>query len=402
MRMNVPKIGRAGLAAVISVLVVAGTGAGVAAAAVAGPGGVAGGAGRLTDVSGGAARPETAVPAGFKAAAITWLPPGRGWVLGSSKCGTRSCADVVVTSNGGTSWHQLGRLPVPVANVDTPAGTGVAGLRFATAQTGWAFGPALFRTTNGGRSWAARRLPGGGKQVLALTVGSASTYAVVSSCKEFAAHCTGQPLSLWRTGSATGTSWTRVPVSLPLSSQASVASFGQTMYAVIPGIPGTLFAATDGRHFSARPSPCSAAEQTGLIQVVPTSATKVALLCDGNPAISTAIKHVYRSADTGRTDHSAGITGPMGIDAELAASSSGNLLVAAWANGSWMYLNDTGKTAWSAPLSLGDGGAGFADVAFVTGQVAWAVYGPVSDFPADFGRLYVTRDGGKRWKLRTL
>jgi hypothetical protein len=136
--------------------------------------------------------------------------------------------------------------------------------------------------------------------------------------------------------------------------------------------------------------------------VVPTSATHVALLCDGDPAISTAIKSVYRSDITGRTDRPAGTTGALGISAELAVSASGGLLVAAWANGSWMYLNDGGKSQWSTVLGLGDGGAGFGDLAFVTSKIAWAVYGPVSDFPADFGKLYVTRDGGQDWQLSAI
>jgi len=29
------------------------------------------------------------------------------------------------------------------------------------------------------------------------------------------------------------------------------------------------------------------------------------------------------------------------------------------------------------------------------------VYGPVSFFPADFDKLYVTRDGGQHWQLVT-
>jgi hypothetical protein len=92
--------------------------------------------------------------------------------------------------------------------------------------------------------------------------------------------------------------------------------------------------------------------------------------------------------------HQRRTTGPLGIEADLAAAPSGSLLVGAWANGSSMYLNDTHKTKWSTVLALGDGGAGFRDLTFVTSKIAWAVYGPVSAFPGDFGKLYVTHDGG--------
>ncbi|HEY2575274.1 MAG TPA: hypothetical protein VGI74_03095 [Streptosporangiaceae bacterium] len=125
-----------------------------------------------------------------------------------------------------------------------------------------------------------------------------------------------------------------------------------------------------------------------------TSATDVALLCTGNPGISKAAKTVYRSVNTGKTDTSAGTTGPLGIEADPAAAPSGSLLVGAWANGSSMYLNDSHKTKWNTLLALGDGGAGFRDLTFVTSKIAWAIYGPVSAFPGDFGKLYVTHDGG--------
>jgi hypothetical protein len=180
-----------------------------------------------------------------------------------------------------------------------------------------------------------------------------------------------------------------------------VAALGKTVYVVDPGLRNTLDASTDGRHFSARPSPCDIAHGLGLVRAVPTSATNVALLCEGNPGISQATKTVYRSADTGRTDASAGTTGALGIDADLAASASGSLLVAAWANGSWMYLNNSHKTTWTTALALGDNGAGFRDLMFSSTKIAWVVYGPVSFFPADFGKLYVTRDGGQHWQLVT-
>jgi photosystem II stability/assembly factor-like uncharacterized protein len=341
----------------------------------------------------------SALPASFKAAAMSWLSGSHGWLLGSAACGKNSCADVAATTDGGTAWGQAGQLPVPISNVDTKADTGVSEIRFSSASVGWAFGPQLFRTGNSGRTWAALPVPGHGYQVLALAATADGIYAVVSPCKQYAASCKAKTLSLWRADSPTGQGWTQVAVHLAINDTASLASFAKTLYVVDPGVPGTLEVSTDGQHFSARPSSCDTAEDVGLDQAAPTSATDVSVLCDGNPGISKATKAVNRSVNTGRTFTSAGTTPALGIDAELAASTSGRLLVAAWANGDWMYLNDTGKTRWSTPLALGDGGAGFGDLSFVTSKVAWVVYGPVSAFPAEFGKLYVTRNGGQNWKL---
>jgi photosystem II stability/assembly factor-like uncharacterized protein len=355
-----------------------------------------------TAASATAAPARAAVPAKFKAASLNWLSASQGWLLGTAPCDKKTCTDVLVTSDGGTSWSLAGSIDAPLATNATPPDVGVNEIKPVTASVGWAYGPALFRTANGGKSWVSEPVPGHGHQVLALARSSSAVYAVVSPCKEFAQHCTSKQLaqlSLWRTAALTGTSWTRVPASLPINDVASLSAFDKTVYVVDPGLPGHLLASTDGRHFDARPSPCEASQEVGLVQAVPTSATRVDLLCAGNPGFSKATKTVYRSTDTGKTTTSAGTTGPYGIEAELAASTSGNLLVGAWSDGTFMYLNDTHKTTWSMPLGLGDGGAGWNDLAFTSSKVAWAVYGPVSAFSANLGQLYVTRDGGQHWEL---
>ena len=174
---------------------------------------------------------------------------------------------------------------------------------------------------------------------------------------------------------------------------------GRTVYVTAEGaanVGGRLYASADGRHFSARPSPCDAARDLTLIQVVPTSATDVAFLCDGDAGFSQAVKTVYRSADTGRTDTFAGRTGLLGIAAELAASPSGNLAVASCSDGSFLYINDGHGEAWTMVIGRGDGGAGWNDLTYVTRSQAWVVYGPAAG-ATGVGRVYVTRDAGRHW-----
>jgi hypothetical protein len=102
--------------------------------------------------------------------------------------------------------------------------------------------------------------------------------------------------------------------------------------------------------------------------------------------------------NTGRTDTFAGTLGVHGIEAQLAVSRSGNLAVASWSDGSFMYINDTHKTNWTMVIGSGDGGAGWNDITYVTKTEAWVVYGP-ADMPAAYGQLYVTRDAGRHWAL---
>jgi hypothetical protein len=213
-------------------------------------------------------------------------------------------------------------------------------------------------------------------------------------------------MTAWRTGLTT-TRWIRMPVKLRANVAADVAAYGRTVYVVDPLInpadaASQLAASTNGgKSFAARPTPCTSAEHFTLIQAVPYSASKVALLCDGNPGFSKAVKAVYRSSDTAKHDSYAGTMGPYGIQAQLAVSPTGNLLVASWSDGSFVYVNDTHGTTWHRVIASGDGGAGFDDPTYLTGKVAWMVGAPASMF-ADYGKLLVSRDAGRHWSFATL
>ena len=341
----------------------------------------------------------TPVSPAFKVNSVTWLSAQRGWALGTAPCGAKTCSDVIGTTDGGTKWQLTGTVGAPLASIGK--GTqGISEVRFATPAVGWIFGIGnfLFQTTNGGKSWARKPVPGGSTQILDLAASSAQTYAITSDCTLGKALC-HKPLSLWRIATRPGSKWTRIPLNLPRNETADVSVLGKTVYVVDQqlefGQPDKLYVSTDGRHFSARPAPCAHSQDIALIQAVPMSATRVALLCDGNPGFSKAVKTVYVSSDTGKTDTYAGQMGPFGIQAQLAASPSGNLAVASVSDGSFIYINDTHKKSWTMVEGISDGGAGWNDIAYVSSTTAWVVYGP-ADF-AGPGQLWMTRDSGHHW-----
>jgi photosystem II stability/assembly factor-like uncharacterized protein len=342
------------------------------------------------------------VPAGFKANSVTWLRAQRGWVLGAAACGAKTCSDVIGTTNGGTTWRLTGKVGAPITDLGTGK-LGVSEVRFATPAVGWAFGPKLFQTTNGGKTWAAEPIPGHSKQVLDLASNANDAYAVTSDCTIGKALCP-QPLGFWRISTKPGSTWARIPLNLPSNDAADVAVLGTSVYVVdnqlLHGNPDKLYASTDGLHFSARPAPCDHTKDIALLRAVPMSATRVALLCDGNPGFSKAVKTVFVSADTGRTDTFAGRMGLFGIQAQLAASPSGNLAVASSSDGSFIYINDTHGKTWTMVEGIGDGGAGWNDITYVSNTQAWVVYGPAGF--SGIGQLWVTRDAGKHWGPVTL
>jgi photosystem II stability/assembly factor-like uncharacterized protein len=344
-----------------------------------------------------------AVPQLFRAASVSWTSPQQGWALGAAPCGSRTCTDVIGTTDGGGSWGVLGKVPAAIPVFGRPTKNIVTELRLATPQVGWAFGPDLYLTTSGGRSWARQPVPGGGQQILALAASATTAYAVVSPCGFQQGNC-GKPLSLWRASTHSASSWHRVTLRLPANFTAQVVVFGATVYVVDPQTGhDLLYASTDnGQHFATRPVPCDRKLDTGLAWVAATSATHVDLLCVGNPGLGKATKTVYRSADTGRTDSYAGLLGAFGITCQLAASPSGNLAVACVsAPGSFLYINDTGKKAWRMVIGYGDGGAGWDDIGYVNDTQGSVVYAPYSFF-GGAGKIFVTHDGGRHWNFVTL
>ncbi|MDX6310477.1 MAG: hypothetical protein QOI06_3523 [Nocardioidaceae bacterium] len=339
------------------------------------------------------------VPAGYRANSISWLTPKRGWVLGSAPCGQKTCSDVLATTSRGKTWNLAGAVPAPISTVGEPSNPGITDIRFATSTVGWAFGPKLFQTTDGGASWASMTIPGNGRQVLSLATSSKTAYAVVSACRYAEGLC-GQPLTFWRTTTLAGGPWTQVKMRLPVAISADVAVLDKSVYVIDSQSDGgtdRFYASTDGRHFSTRPVPCDNAKGVGLIQAVPMSASRVALLCEAPIGFGKAYKKVYRSTDNAETDRSAGVLGMYGIQTQLAASASGNLAVASSSIGSFMYVNDGGK-AWAMPIGFSDGGAGWNDIVYTTNRTAWVVYAPAGFFNG-VGRLAVTHDAGRTWAI---
>ena len=108
-----------------------------------------------------------AVPAGFQPRSFTAVSETDWWLLGSAPCGRRTCTAIVHTTDGGPHFR---RIPAPPTR-------GVSALRFANARDGYAFGPKLYTTTNGGRTWVAERDFGAND----LAAADGYVYAIVSN-----------------------------------------------------------------------------------------------------------------------------------------------------------------------------------------------------------------------------
>lgn len=339
----------------------------------------------------------TRTPAGFKAVSTTWLSGRRGWILGTATCGTKTCTYVITTGDAGRSWQVAGKVPAPVPVNYAPT-HGVTEVRFATPRIGWAFAPSLYRTSDGGRTWTREANPGHAKQVLNLAVNGTAAYAVTSPCVPGTGICGTKSLHVWRT--ANGRTWIRTPIAPPINIGADVTAAGRNVYVADANVASSYFyvSVNRGKTFARRDVPCQTAQGQLLTQVVPVSATKIALLCngpsDGPPGSSN--KAVFWSTDAGQTYRSAGsLDNSLGTQSILAASRTGNLAIASTGGAAFMYINDSKSTSWQA-LTVSTDPQGWGDFSYVSGTEAWVIYSPAEYFGA-LGEVYVTRDAGRHW-----
>jgi photosystem II stability/assembly factor-like uncharacterized protein len=356
-----------------------------------------------------------AVPEDFQPASVTFVSADQGFVLGTSRCSEAPCTSMVATDDGGETWRGLPAPAAPLASaLDDPDPDGepdaVSRVRFGDHLDGWAFGPALWATHDGGAHWAEQHLDGA---VVDLASSDGVTYAVVTSCPSGACE---QGAALYRTD-ADADDWQVVDgVSLPAEG-GTIELHGRAAWFVGPstsdGGGATFLSSPDGTSWTQRDDPCSS-DDAFLDAVAPVDSTHLFLLCVNDPGAGSQGKSVRASDDAGATSEAAGSPDRSGIATGLAAADADHVAVAARSGASFIFGSDDGGRSWATALELADGGAGLRDLGFTTatqgvvisGQpdVALTGTGATPSTPAGatearpgVSRLLMTRDAGATW-----
>jgi len=342
---------------------------------------------------------------GFLAQSASFVSADDGYVLGVDPCPTGACLALRHTTNRSASWTTI---PPPATTLDL-SGSGVSELHFADALNGWAFGPALWVTHDGGRDWHDIDIGG---PVVAMASGAGIGFALVEACVP-SSSCTALA-HLYRSPVGQD-SWAQVP---GVSGRFDEGSFslvveGRTVFVLNANPSAQILASSDGLHFAPLPVPCSPQTMGEAGPFVPASLaasdpSDVAVACLGGAGTGNQFKQAYVSHDGGHTYQKLTDPPTAGGGAELVMPSPTTILLGSSSAASMVYRVASANGSWTTPLIFGNDGVELSDLAFVDPSHGAVVDGPANialrllsfaNPPSSLGTLYLTDDGGTDWHL---
>lgn len=356
--------------------------------------------GQSPGASGAAGPVGGPIPPGFQPVSVTFVSASQGWLLGSIPCSPDPCAAVLRTTDGGRTWESI--LAPPTTIVSAAAGTtGVSGLRFADALDGWAYGPELWVTHDGGTSWYQLALPG-----IADQAGVMSLEAAGGSVRVVYQDTTGDARMAIATSPVGKDAWAVSPTRVELG-----AGPVPRPQIVLHGSAGWILendrVVTDGARLTqgawqAWQPPCLGT--IGPADLGAADATHLVAACDVGLYATPGGVHLYMSSDGGASFTESStlvpLAGESGITVAPPASGDWSTVVVAGSQqsgGGWALVGsfDRGKT-WST-VYRAPSNASISYVGFTTSSQGVAI-----QTDGTTSRLLMTRDGGHTWSTVSL
>lgn len=327
---------------------------------------------------------RSAVPAGFVAQDLTFVTTQHGWALGTAPCGTASCTVQLVTTDGGTTWVRRAAVGLPTS---CALGDCVTRLRFADTRIGYAFGPSLYITNDGGAHWS----PQSSSPVFGLEIAGGTVSRVVS--REWA--CPGCTFVV-QTSEVGSFVWHTAASSDRLRRGAAMARRGSRIAVPLFTNPAgdaqtAVFLSADaGKTWVEHEDPCSepATEERDALQVSLGPDGLVVVLCQTTLSDETVVRV---STDGGRT-YGVARSVP-GVASRVTAVSAGRLVAESVTDGrAVLLLSRDGGVSWervaAQPQPVGPARVVFLEF---SSQRTGTWLGP------DGSVMWRTSDGGSTW-----
>jgi hypothetical protein len=358
------------------------------------------------------------VPPDFQPTSVTFVGPEIGAVIGQAgtpgHCGPPmpdDCTSLAGTSDYGRTWYGVS---APVTGAPD-GGQGVSQVRFLDISDGWAFGPQLWVTQDGGGHWTQEATYGmrvtdletAGDRAFALFASCAGTGAAYASgCSSLALYTSLQGSDQWHpvagpaaslpvpsSGAGQPASATLVLTGGPANGQGYLlAPSGELLSGPLTGAPWTVASQQvpcqqGGAGPGGQPAGALLAASWPELAVVCTSGT--------NPASDSQAKVLFVSSNGGKTWSGDGTAPTAGIATSLAFQIQDRLIVLATDAG--LYQGGPGGQTLALRQASPNGAAaaepGFSYVGMTTPSDGVAL-------PADPGlhEVFITTDKGLTWQ----
>lgn len=336
----------------------------------------------------------------------TFISARTGWALGVLPCGRHRCRlQLRKTNDHGRRWFAI---PAPPASAAAAGGTpvpgAVASVRFADAQDGWAFGPGLWATHDGGRTW--RQLSLGGWPVQGLEAGGGRVVAVATSCQ----HCGRFRIY---TSPVARDRWRRVPGGYGAGGTAGAQTGPAVTVAAGTGlvtVPAPLTPGQPGPSLLTGPADGSARwhqlitlcpKWAWTAQAAATPGLALVLGCAGQPGAGNQMKNVYFSPGQGGTWQPLASLPAGGYLGSVSVSPAGTIVLSGYlipVDVSWDGGRSWHGTASTSP-SMEQAYAGGEPLiaAMTTDSQGFTLESGTST-----GRIWFTYDDARTWQLITI
>ena len=337
----------------------------------------------------------------------SFVSASAGWVL-ATPCAdqVQTCRTIVMrkTVDGGRTWSAVRAPDAPPADIyqGGPPANAVGTILFTSAWAGWAFGPALWQTSDGGLTW--RKMTGPGGAVQDLAVAGDRVLVVTSRCGDGGSPCTFRVYSAPEGSDV----WRAVPgASATLVRSAQLVVSGDVAYVFAMtsevGKPVLFAGPLDGSApWRSRPDPCPRAWSEALAAA---PGGWLFLGCGLEPGAGTQLKAAYLSDDGARSWRKLA-NPPIGGYVGGASISPGGTI---FLSGERMdvYISWDRGRSWHESPSLqnaaGLAGAGFPLVGLaVTDTTGFAFQEGTAQEGTVAPQIWLSRDGGHHWTSVTI
>jgi photosystem II stability/assembly factor-like uncharacterized protein len=297
----------------------------------------------------------------------------------------------VLTEDGGQHWK----------GVPAPGTNSVTGVRFLNTQYGWAYGPQLWSTQDGGQDWSP--INTGLQQVIDLETAGSQAFALFATCAQppsssttVSANCSSYTLETTQEGSNQWSKVGQATTNLPDSPGATPTIVLSTRTGWLLAADGTIYSGPLGGQWTKlgiAPCPATPSANGGALLTRDAYKSQLVAACTSGPATggTSATETVYTSADTSVHWQQQATFTPGSTVMSLATAPSAPAIVAT-GDGISILNHTTGQ--WQQTASLG---GGFSYVGMTSDKQGVAI--PVN---SSLHEVYMTYDGGQTWVPRLI